>query len=139
MHTRSLHLLVYQNTYRNTHTHTHTHTHIHIHIQKKTHKHKHTHKINLPLHLPLQLAHPILEALKGSSSEWLRDLLLAFNEGHINKFEAMKAQWSTQPDLLAKENQLREKIRLLCLMEVCVCVCVCVCVFWESCFFWRGY
>ncbi|KAK8379666.1 hypothetical protein O3P69_019567 [Scylla paramamosain] len=31
------------------------------------------------------LAHPILEALKGSSSEWLRDLLLAFNEGNINK------------------------------------------------------
>lgn len=64
------------------------------------------------------LAHPILEALKGSSSEWLRDLLLAFNEGNINKFEAMKSQWSTQPDLLTKENQLREKIRLLCLMEM---------------------
>lgn len=64
------------------------------------------------------LAHPILEALKGSSSEWLRDLLLAFNEGNIDKFEAMKSQWSTQPDLLAKENQLREKIRLLCLMEM---------------------
>ncbi|XP_071528008.1 26S proteasome non-ATPase regulatory subunit 13 [Panulirus ornatus] len=64
------------------------------------------------------LAHPILETLKGSSSEWLMDLLLAFNQGNISKFEAMKPQWSTQPDLLAKENQLREKIRLLCLMEM---------------------
>lgn len=66
----------------------------------------------------LQLAHPILESLKGSSSEWLMELLLTFNQGSISKFEAMKPQWSTQPDLLTKENQLREKIRLLCLMEV---------------------
>ncbi|KAG7163682.1 26S proteasome non-ATPase regulatory subunit 13-like [Homarus americanus] len=64
------------------------------------------------------LAHPILEALKGSSSEWLLELLFAFNQGNISKFETMKPQWSTQPDLLAKENQLREKIRLLCLMEM---------------------
>jgi len=64
------------------------------------------------------LAHPILSLLKGSSSEWLLDLLFAFNEGNIAKFESMKAQWSTQPDLLTKENHLREKIRLLCLMEM---------------------
>ncbi|XP_042878477.1 26S proteasome non-ATPase regulatory subunit 13-like [Penaeus japonicus] len=64
------------------------------------------------------LAHPILESLKSSQSEWLLDLLLAFNQGNISKFETMKPQWSTQPDLLNKENQLREKIRLLCLMEM---------------------
>ncbi|CAL4247727.1 unnamed protein product, partial [Meganyctiphanes norvegica] len=64
------------------------------------------------------LAHPILSTLKGSSSEWLLDLLYAFNEGNITKFESMKTQWSTQPDLLTKENHLREKIRLLCLMEM---------------------
>ena len=52
--------------------------------------------------------------------EWLNDLLFVFNEGNISKFEAMKPQWSTQGDLLTKENQLREKIRLLCLMEVSI-------------------
>lgn len=65
-----------------------------------------------------QLAHPILDALKGSDMEWLMELLYTFNEGNISKFEAMKTQWSTQPDLVAQEMQLREKIRLLCLMEV---------------------
>lgn len=64
------------------------------------------------------LAHPILSSLKGSSSEWLMKLLYAFNAGDIATFESMRASWSTQPDLLAKETQLREKIRLLCLMEM---------------------
>uniref|UniRef100_A0A2P2HY97 26S proteasome non-ATPase regulatory subunit 13 n=1 Tax=Hirondellea gigas TaxID=1518452 RepID=A0A2P2HY97_9CRUS len=64
------------------------------------------------------LAHPILESLKGTSNEWLMELLLAFNAGNISIFERMRAQWSTQPDLLAKEMELREKIRLLCLMEM---------------------
>ncbi|XP_068211143.1 26S proteasome non-ATPase regulatory subunit 13 [Palaemon carinicauda] len=64
------------------------------------------------------LAHPILETLKGGSSEWLLELLLVFNQGNIRKFESMRPQWSTQLDLVTKENQLREKIRLLCLMEM---------------------
>ncbi|KAB7508169.1 26S proteasome non-ATPase regulatory subunit 13 [Armadillidium nasatum] len=64
------------------------------------------------------LAHPILESLKSSSGEWLMELLYAFNEGNLSKFESMRTQWSTQPDLVAKEIQLREKIRLLCLMEM---------------------
>ncbi|KAA0187508.1 hypothetical protein HAZT_HAZT001124 [Hyalella azteca] len=64
------------------------------------------------------LAHPILESLKGTNLEWLMRLLLAFNAGNINEFESMKPLWSSQPDLLAKEIELREKIRLLCLMEM---------------------
>lgn len=64
------------------------------------------------------LAHPILESLKGTSNEWLMKLLFAFNAGDIATFESMKAQWGAQPDLLAKETELREKIRLLCLMEM---------------------
>lgn len=64
------------------------------------------------------LAHPILESMKGSSNDWLLQLLFAFNAGDIATFESMKTQWSSQPDLLAKETQLREKIRLLCLMEM---------------------
>ncbi|XP_076054703.1 regulatory particle non-ATPase 9 [Oratosquilla oratoria] len=64
------------------------------------------------------LAHPILESLKGTSQEWLIELLYVYNGGNIQKFESMKPQWSTQPDLLARENKMREKIRLLCLMEM---------------------
>ena len=33
--------------------------------------------------------HPILDALLGTSHEWLRKLLFAFNEGAIGKFEAL--------------------------------------------------
>merc|ERR1719239_332348 len=64
------------------------------------------------------LAHPILGSLKGTPNEWLMDLLFSFNCGDINAFEKMAPQWKTQPDLRSQETQLREKIRLLCLMEM---------------------
>ncbi|XP_065074305.1 26S proteasome non-ATPase regulatory subunit 13 [Ochlerotatus camptorhynchus] len=64
------------------------------------------------------LAHPILESLKGTDNEWLVDLLQAFNSGDINKFEQMKPKWSTIADLAAQEVKLRQKISLLCLMEM---------------------
>lgn len=64
------------------------------------------------------LAHPILESLKGTENEWLVELLQAFNSGDINKFEQMKPKWSTIADLAAQEVKLRQKISLLCLMEM---------------------
>lgn len=64
------------------------------------------------------LAHPILESLKGTENEWLVDLLEAFNSGDITKFGAMKPTWSKIPDLAAQELKLRQKISLLCLMEM---------------------
>lgn len=64
------------------------------------------------------LAHPILESLKGTDNEWLVELLQAFNSGDINKFEQMKPKWSTIADLAAQEVKLRQKISLLCLMEM---------------------
>ncbi|KAH8268278.1 26S proteasome non-ATPase regulatory subunit 13 [Drosophila bipectinata] len=64
------------------------------------------------------LAHPILESLKGSDNEWLVELLKAFNSGDINKFNDMKKIWSKIPDLAAQEVKLRQKISLLCLMEM---------------------
>ena len=33
--------------------------------------------------------HPILDSLNGSQHEWLKKLLLTFNEGNIGKFEAL--------------------------------------------------
>ncbi|XP_055923679.1 26S proteasome non-ATPase regulatory subunit 13 [Eupeodes corollae] len=64
------------------------------------------------------LAHPILESLKGTENEWVVELLKAFNFGDIEKFNSMKPVWSKIPDLAAKEIKLRQKISLLCLMEM---------------------
>lgn len=64
------------------------------------------------------LAHPVLETLKTTNNAWLVDLLYAFNTGDIVLFEKMRPQWSTIADLAAQELQLRQKISLLCLMEM---------------------
>ncbi|XP_046573249.1 26S proteasome non-ATPase regulatory subunit 13-like [Haliotis rubra] len=64
------------------------------------------------------LAHPILETLKGTERSWLVDLLFAFNSGNIAKFDDLKKQWQTQADLAAHEVSMRQKISLLCLMEI---------------------
>lgn len=64
------------------------------------------------------LQHPIIESLKGKPNEWIVELLYAFNSGDIKKFEALQSQWSTQIDLLHHKLVLRQKISLLCLMEM---------------------
>nr|BAN21184.1 26S proteasome subunit [Riptortus pedestris] len=64
------------------------------------------------------LAHPVLDSLKGTNNAWLIDLLSAFNSGDIAKFELMKPKWREVPDLLAHELKLKQKISLLCLMEM---------------------
>lgn len=57
--------------------------------------------------------------MKNTPNKWLVDLLLAFNSGDIAKFDEMKPKWAGVPDLAAQELKLRQKISLLCLMEVC--------------------
>jgi 26S proteasome regulatory subunit N9 len=64
------------------------------------------------------LAHPILKSLDKSENEWLISLLAAFNSGDIKKFESMKPLWYQIADLAAHEVKLRQKISLLCLMEM---------------------
>lgn len=64
------------------------------------------------------LAHPVLESLKSTENSWLVDLLHAFNSGDITKFENMKPKWASVADLAAQELFLRQKISLLCLMEM---------------------
>ncbi|CAB0039456.1 unnamed protein product [Trichogramma brassicae] len=64
------------------------------------------------------LAHPVLESLKGTPNSWLIDLLNAFNAGDITALERLKPQWSQIADLAAQELKLRQKISLLCLMEM---------------------
>ncbi|XP_075212883.1 regulatory particle non-ATPase 9 [Lycorma delicatula] len=64
------------------------------------------------------LAHSVLDSLKSTSNVWLVDLLKAFNSGDIAKFDKMKPQWETVPDLAKHQFKLRQKIYLLCLMEM---------------------
>lgn len=64
------------------------------------------------------LAHPVLEALRGGDRAWVVELLHAFNAGDIARFEAMRPQWGAVADLAAQELFLRQKISLLCLMEM---------------------
>ncbi|KAK7869786.1 hypothetical protein R5R35_008317 [Gryllus longicercus] len=64
------------------------------------------------------LAHPVLETLNTTDKAWLVELLYAFNSGDISLFDKMKPQWASIPDLTAQELKLRQKISLLCLMEM---------------------
>lgn len=48
------------------------------------------------------LAHPILGFLKGGDSEWLIELLKAFNHGDVQGFEGLKQYWAQQADLKVK-------------------------------------
>ncbi|XP_015588768.1 26S proteasome non-ATPase regulatory subunit 13 [Cephus cinctus] len=64
------------------------------------------------------LAHPVLQSLKGTPNTWLVDVLQAFNAGDIAALERLKPQWSKVADLAAQELKLRQKISLLCLMEM---------------------
>jgi len=64
------------------------------------------------------LAHEILASLKNTEHQWLVDLLFAFNSGNIDGFNNLKDKWGQQLDLKAAETVLRNKINLLCLMEM---------------------
>jgi len=64
------------------------------------------------------LQHDILESLKTGDKAWLVKLLYAFNSGDMEKFDSLKPYWSSQPDLQQNEKALRQKICLMCLMEM---------------------
>lgn len=64
------------------------------------------------------LAHPVLQSLHGTEHGWLIELLFAFNSGDITQFELLKRHWQKQADLNASYKSLRQKISLLCLMEL---------------------
>jgi len=64
------------------------------------------------------LQHDILESLRSGDQAWLVDLLYAFNSGDMKKFDSLKSHWATQPDLGQHEKALRQKICLMCLMEM---------------------
>lgn len=64
------------------------------------------------------LAHDILNSLEDTDQDWVNKLLLAFNSGNIDLYESLRSSWTSIPDLQAAENFMRQKISLLCLMEM---------------------
>jgi len=70
------------------------------------------------------LSHPVLKQLQleGSGYQWLHQLLVAFNTGDLEAYEGLcathAAELSAQPALVASAVKLREKITILCLMEI---------------------
>ncbi|CAH8861919.1 unnamed protein product [Trichobilharzia szidati] len=64
------------------------------------------------------LTHGILSSLHGSSEAWLVDLLQAFNRGDLNQLDQLRSRWCIQADLVAAEPKLRDKVTLLCLVEM---------------------
>ncbi|GJE89121.1 PCI-domain-containing protein [Phanerochaete sordida] len=63
------------------------------------------------------LMHPILDALNSTPYEWLKKLLLTFNEGNIGKFEALAPLFPKEPILQENYAFLRQKICLMALIE----------------------
>ena len=63
-----------------------------------------------------------IKVLGGSPYEWLGELLAAFNHGDLHAYDALcerhAAALNAQPALVAHERALREKITILCLMEL---------------------
>lgn len=68
--------------------------------------------------------HPIMKALDDTPQSWLRALLTAFHLGQIDAFNTIVAEnrdaWDEQPALGMYEEQVKQKVTLLCLMNLAV-------------------
>eukprot|EP00899_Mesostigma_viride_P024438 jgi/Mesvir1/5179/Mv15314-RA.1 len=68
------------------------------------------------------VAHPIVKSLETGGAGWLLELLRVFNDGDLEGFDracvTYAAQLNAQPALVAQERHLREKITILCLLEL---------------------
>lgn len=68
------------------------------------------------------LAHPIVESISDGPFVWLMDVVKAFNEGDLHKYDELCVKHATslnaQPALVANERKLREKITILSLLQI---------------------
>ncbi|KXZ53762.1 hypothetical protein GPECTOR_6g679 [Gonium pectorale] len=68
------------------------------------------------------LQHPIVRSLDGTPSQWLHELLVCFNNGDMHLYDQLCVRYAdqlnAQPALVAHERRLREKITLMCLLEL---------------------
>ena len=78
----------------------------------------------VPTDTPVLGAPPAIQVgvLRSGSYSWLAELLDAFADGDIGRYDALcaghAATLNSQPALVAHERRLREKITLLSLMEL---------------------
>ncbi|XP_059046792.1 26S proteasome non-ATPase regulatory subunit 13 isoform X2 [Achroia grisella] len=63
------------------------------------------------------LAHPILESLEGTREAWALALVRAAAAGDVAAFERARAA-APHPDLQRADRQLRQKVAILCLMQM---------------------
>jgi len=68
------------------------------------------------------LAHPIVESISDGPFVWLMDVVKAFNEGDLHKYDELcvkhASSLNAQPALVANERKLREKITILSLLQI---------------------
>jgi 26S proteasome regulatory subunit N9 len=68
------------------------------------------------------LAQPILATLDNTPNAWLHELLKVYSAGDIERFNDLftenKAAFEAQPVLVANMELLRQKLALLCLMQI---------------------
>jgi len=68
------------------------------------------------------LAHPIIKSLDGTAFAWLHEVLVAFNDGDLHLYDTLCNKYAdalnAQPALVANERKLREKITILCLLQI---------------------
>lgn len=68
------------------------------------------------------LQHPIVNVLVGPEYGWLHELLQAFNNGDMHTYDTLCVKYATQlngqPALVEHERRLREKITIMCLMDM---------------------
>ena len=68
------------------------------------------------------IAHPIMTAIDDTAFAWLKSLVTAFNSGDMAAYDALcvkhAASLNAQPALVANERKLREKITILCLLQI---------------------
>lgn len=68
------------------------------------------------------IAHPITEALTGTAFAWLQEIMAAFNDGDLHRYDELCVKHAdalnAQPALVANERKLREKITILSLLQI---------------------
>lgn len=68
------------------------------------------------------LATPILGCLLGTPNEWLRELVLSLHAGDVDVFNRLvdshRDRYFSQPVLASKHEQIKQKVVLLCLMNI---------------------
>ena len=68
------------------------------------------------------IATPILNSLIDTPNQWLRDIVHALYSGDIDQFNLIidqsKEQIRTQPAMMARFDLLKEKVVLLCVMNI---------------------